>query len=783
MNKFKNFRPLNSKQLKVLKHFSICILITIFIVLFYTNIFDLSLTNIINTFREQSIYNFMLLFIFSLLVVSITSIYDFVLCKDLNINLNKLDVFKIAWFSNTIGDFFDESTLDYPNLTYLLYKSEGIDSKKAKLIGAIKALPFIKRNNIDVNFSKLATKTRFKLILACLFNWIASTLFFVYIMLSFDSTVNFKVSIVTFLISTIISNLSLIPGGIGIFELISLSIFNFFGIDLETSILVLISYRLFYYLIPWIISMIFLSLNFMKNKKIKISNEKKRILNFIGINSLSALIFFAGLSLIFNTTMYGLIDEFKFLHITIGTFLLILSGGIWHKVISSYYITSFLLILGSILVIIKNFNVFDSLILIIIALVLRSAKDCFYRHSALVTLKDFLISLLKVSILATLYIILYNLINNNAFNSNNLIVNNNHLIADDLFMFIFVIISSAFLLALVSIKKNVFEKITDDDLNKLEDFLQKYEGNSMTHLLFLKDKRLFYAVDNQVLIGFRACKDRLIALGDPIGNPNLFNEAINEFRLYAHKLDMTPVFYEINEENLPIYHENGFNFLKLGEEAIVDIENFSLVGKKWQDLRTIKNKMSRGEIEFELLTPPISPDIMNRLKEISDEWLGDRKEKEFSLGKFDEEYINLAPVGIVKKDGDIIAFVTIMPTYSDHTISIDLMRLIQNPPNGTMDALFVGVIDWAIANGYKKFILGKAPLSNVGLNQFSTTKEKIVKYIYNYGNKLYSFKGLRKYKEKYHPEWKGIYLAYPKNSNLSLIVINLTKMISGSRDN
>ena len=124
-----------------------------------------------------------------------------------------------------------------------------------------------------------------------------------------------------------------------------------------------------------------------------------------------------------------------------------------------------------------------------------------------------------------------------------------------------------------------------------------------------------------------------------------------------------------------------------------------------------------------------------------------------------------------------------MPTYSDHTISIDLMRLIQNPPNGTMDALFVGVIDWAIANGYKKFILGKAPLSNVGLNQFSTTKEKIVKYIYNYGNKLYSFKGLRKYKEKYHPEWKGIYLAYPKNSNLSLIVINLTKMISGSHDN
>ena len=783
MNKFKNFRPLNSKQLKILKNFSVCILITIFIVLFYTNIFDLNLTNIIRTFRNQSLHNLILFFIFSLLVVSITSVYDFVLCKELNITLNKLDVFKIAWFSNTIGDFFDESTLDYPNLTYLLYKSEGIDSKKAKLISAIKALPFVKRNNIDINFSKLATNTKVKLVLACSINWVASTLFFVYIMFSFDNSTDIKIPIITFLISTIISNLSLIPGGIGIFELISLFIFSVFGVDIEISILVLIIYRLFYYIIPWIISMILLSLNFMKNKKIKISNERKRILNFIGINSLSALILFAGVSLIFNTTMYGLIEEFKFLPITIGCFLLILSVGIWHKVISSYYITFFLLLLGSMFVVVKNHDIFDSLILLIIAFVLRSAKGYFYRPNALITIKDIMISLLKVSIFSTLYVVLYNLINNNAFNSNNLIFNNNKLMVDDLFILIFIILSSAFLLALVSIKKDVFEKVTNNDLSKLEDFLQKYEGNSMTHLLFLKDKSLFYAANNQVLIGFRAYKDRLIVLGDPIGNSNLFNEAINEFRLYAHKLDMTPVFYEINEENLPIYHENGFNFLKLGEEAIINLENFSLVGKKWQDLRTIKNKMSRGEIEFELLIPPISTDVMNRLKEISDEWLGDRKEKEFSLGKFDEDYINLAPVGIVKKDGDIIAFVTIMPTYSDHTISIDLMRLIQNPPNGTMDALFVGVIDWAIANGYKKFILGKAPLSNVGLNQFSTTKEKIVKYIYNYGNKLYSFKGLRKYKEKYHPEWKGIYLAYPKNSNLSLIVINLTKMISGSRDN
>ena len=83
------------------------------------------------------------------------------------------------------------------------------------------------------------------------------------------------------------------------------------------------------------------------------------------------------------------------------------------------------------------------------------------------------------------------------------------------------------------------------------------------------------------------------------------------------------------------------------------------------------------------------------------------------------------------------------------------------------------IINWSKDNGYKQFSLGVAPLSNVGNNPYSHTDEKLGKYVYNYGDKIYSFRGLRKFKEKFQPEWKGVYLAYPKGTKLTLLVLEL----------
>lgn len=765
------------------------------LMLLHKPIMTLDLGTLIKTLRNQSFMSMFILFIGGLLVVSLSTLYDFILCHAFKVKLTLRDIFKISWISDIALNFAEDEERRKGSLRYELYKSEGIDPKKAIFIHALKEMVLFDDDNQLPDPFKINFMTKFKLILSSALKWFITGLFFSYIFKVLHIPFSLVDTLLVFAFAMFISNVSLIPYGYGIFEVFALICFTSLDYAFNDILLVLITFRIFYSIIPWVLTMLILAIGPSKHKKSKLSPSQRHLVNLMSVKSFAALILFAGLLLILSASLPEEQGRFEIINHTfsisfirlsrlsamgMGLLLVILSKGIWDKVRAAYSITLLTLIMGSTLALLKGLNIEIAIILIVIALILAPAQAIFYRRGSKIQIQRVLYYFILLSVISIFYISIYNYLTTTPLHF--LLKPNLVLSWLDTFMFILFITAGAILLTVLSVQRSDFSYPTDKDLQDLKVFLTNYEGNSMTHLLFLKDKCLFYAVDNQVLIAYRPYKDKLMVLGDPIGDPKHFKEAINAFRLFADQYDMVPIFYEINESMLPIYHENGFKFLKLGEEAIVDLRGFTLAGKKGAPLRTIKNKMNRGELTFELLQPPLTEEMMEKLREISELWLDDRNEKEFSLGSFKEDYINLAPVGIIKVEDEVVGFATLMPLYTKHTISIDLMRIIPNPPNGAMDALFIGLIEWAIAEGYTYFILGKAPLSNVGVNQFSTTKEKLAKYIYTYGNKIYSFKGLRKYKEKFHPEWRSVYLAYPKGTHLPTALIQLTKLIGGTTD-
>lgn len=201
------------------------------------------------------------------------------------------------------------------------------------------------------------------------------------------------------------------------------------------------------------------------------------------------------------------------------------------------------------------------------------------------------------------------------------------------------------------------------------------------------------------------------------------------------------------------------------------------------NMRNIKNKFERENYHFEIIEPPFNDDLLQELKAVSNEWLGGRREKGFSLGFFDEAYLNKSEIAILKNsDENVIGFASLMPVYDqDQTISVDLMRFLPNSPSGTMDFIFLSLFDWAKENGYTKFNLGMAPLSNVGLSKYSFFSEKVASQIYFHGQVFYHFQGLRKFKEKYHVSWVPKYLAYRKKSSLPITMAQVTLLIGKRR--
>jgi len=156
------------------------------------------------------------------------------------------------------------------------------------------------------------------------------------------------------------------------------------------------------------------------------------------------------------------------------------------------------------------------------------------------------------------------------------------------------------------------------------------------------------------------------------------------------------------------------------------------------------------------------------------------REKRFSLGWFEDDYLRHGPVLTIHTPEDkIIAFANIVPEYQRNEITIDLMRHLPDETNGVMDYLFVSLFEWARAKGYDTVNLGLSPFWGVGEQPDDPRVEQALRYIYDHINQFYNFKGLHGFKEKFHPDWSPRYLVYPGPVNLPSIVVAINRASSG----
>ena len=175
------------------------------------------------------------------------------------------------------------------------------------------------------------------------------------------------------------------------------------------------------------------------------------------------------------------------------------------------------------------------------------------------------------------------------------------------------------------------------------------------------------------------------------------------------------------------------------------------------------------------------PAILDELKQVSDSWLAhhNTREKRFSLGAFEPDYILSQPVAILRKDGKITAFANLMVTDTKKEATVDLMRFSPDAPRGSMDFLFVSIMQHLREAGYESFNLGMAPMSGMSKRDAAPVWDRIGSTLFEHGERFYNFKGLRAFKAKFHPKWEPRYLAVQNGADAALALMDATVLISG----
>lgn len=602
---------------------------------------------------------------------------------------------------------------------------------------------------------------------------------------------------ILFIAAMVVGIASMIPGSIGSFDVIMILGLVSLGVDRENAVLWLLIYRLVYYLIPAIIGIVLFSKNSFRQFNERYSNIPSQLSLEIFHKIEVGLIYFSGIMMVLIATVpetfaaYSWLQHLNPFHfrfvtqfpsVVLGLALLVMGRGIASRVIRAYYPTIGLLLISIAYSFTLDVSLFTVFYLSLICVLVIISKPELTRTQLVYSWEHRTIDGAIWIALMFLYLAIgvYQLpplpqhIQLHHFMEFYLLPSEQIWLTGLLGTALIAIVMTLLIRYLEGHKIKPGEDVS---IPKLETILTTYGGNSDSELVFLNDKRVFlYPQENPtVFLQFSLFNNKCIVMGEPSGNKKDFSAAIEAFIQETDRLSYLPVFYEVQQETVMTLHEFGYDFIKMGESALVNLNDFSLSGKRLRGTRSTMNRIKKAGYEFSVIYPPFNKDTMVELKQISDQWLHGRKERGFSLGFFDENYLQRNPIAIVKNEaGEIVSFANIIPSYSNEIGTIDLMR--HNPstaPSGSMDYLFIHLFDYFKEQGIQFFDLGMAPLSKVGQSRKSFIQERIASLVYNFGNRFYSFQGLRDYKEKYASKWVPRYTLYSRDSWIVYVILAL----------
>jgi phosphatidylglycerol lysyltransferase len=601
-----------------------------------------------------------------------------------------------------------------------------------------------------------------------------------------------------YLLGMVLGLLSHLPGGIGVLETVLLY-GRPAGLSGPAILGAILLYRVIYYLAPLGVAVALLGTHEMLRQR----RHLRRFSLFAGRSALqiaphlfAAMAFLAGLVLLLSGAVPAVHARLAWLtrllplpvveisHLfasVIGLFLLLVARGLQRRLDGAYVLTLVFLAAGVVFSLLKGADWEEASFLLAVMLLLLPCRAYFYRHSALFEVSftpGWIISILG-AIAATIWLGFF--VYHHVDYSHDLWWQ--FALRGDAPRFLratmaIVVVGTAFIFRRLLHPAPMPPPLPDAAMLERAGQIVAASPDTNGYLALVGDKSLLFSASGRSLIMVGIAGRTWIALGDPIGPREEWEDLVWSFRELSDRHGAVAAFYEVATTDLSLYLDLGFSLTKLGELARVPLPGFSLEGAAAKGLRHTWRRVEQAGAVFEWVDVPGVPALLPELRAVSDAWLEGRREKGFSLGFFKEDYLARTPAAVVRQAGRIIAFANVWCGADRVELSIDLMRHTPDAPRGVMDFLLTNLMLRAAREGFQWFNLGMAPLSGLKNRNLAPLEHRFGALLFEHGERLYHFQGLRAFKEKYHPEWSPRYLACPGAFALPRVLASATKLIS-----
>ncbi|MGW2646670.1 phosphatidylglycerol lysyltransferase domain-containing protein [Streptomyces sp. NPDC001393] len=341
-----------------------------------------------------------------------------------------------------------------------------------------------------------------------------------------------------------------------------------------------------------------------------------------------------------------------------------------------------------------------------------------------------------------------------------------------------ILLAAAFLLVLYACFRSPRgrRRLTEEDETRLRALLDKHGArDSLGYFALRRDKAAIFSPTGKAAVTYRVVGAVSLASGDPIGDPEAWPGAIDAWLAEARRHAWTPAVMGASEEAGTIYARHGLDALELGDEAIVDIADFTLEGRAMRVVRQAHNRVKRAGYTVRIRRhEDIPADEMALLMKRADDWRDGATERGFSmaLGRLGDPADGRC-VMLECRDGndEPRALLSFVP-WGEHGLSLDLMRRDRDCENGLMEYMVVELLLRGKELGIKRVSLNFAMFRSVferGARLGAGPVLRLWRSTLTFFSRWWQIESLYRANAKYRPVWEPRFLLFAKSSDIPRI--------------
>ncbi|MBV2354630.1 DUF2156 domain-containing protein [Streptomyces sp. J2-1] len=326
-------------------------------------------------------------------------------------------------------------------------------------------------------------------------------------------------------------------------------------------------------------------------------------------------------------------------------------------------------------------------------------------------------------------------------------------------------------------------RLTAEDETRLRELLAKHgRRDSLGHFALRRDKAVVFSPSGKAAVTYRVVSGVMLASGDPIGDVEAWPGAIERFMDEAKAHSWTPAVMGCSETGGEVWtRETGLDALELGDEAVVEVADFSLAGRAMRNVRQMVKRIERAGYETRVRRVRDLGDAeLERVRRAAEDWRGTDTERGFSmaLGRVGDPSDGDCLIATAHRYddgsgpyGDLRAILHFVPWGPDGA-SLDLMRRDRSADPGMNELLIAAALRDAPKFGITRvslnFAMFRSALARgekIGAGPVLRAWRGLLVFL----SRWFQIESLYKFNAKFQPRWEPRFVVYRASADLPRI--------------